>query len=104
MSAAGAWSLATVDLNGSPVACLETSAGLYRLEPSLARVGLSGATTVQGLFAEWDRSRVALADAVAELDETDRVEGGVRLSPLLPGKVVCTGANYYDHLAEMGIP
>ena len=28
-----------------------------------------------------------------------------RLAPLLyPGKILCAGANYYDHLAEMGMP
>ena len=28
-----------------------------------------------------------------------------RLSPILyPGKVLCAGANYYDHLKEMGVP
>src|SRR5947207_1865756 len=43
MSEADVWSLATIDVDGTPVACIETSAGLYRLEPSLARVGLSGA-------------------------------------------------------------
>ena len=104
MSEADVWSLATADVDGMPVACVETSAGLYRLEPSLARVGLNGASTVVGLFAEWDRSRSALSNALGQLDEKDRVEAGRRLSPLTPGKVVCTGANYYDHLAEMGMP
>jgi 2-keto-4-pentenoate hydratase/2-oxohepta-3-ene-1,7-dioic acid hydratase in catechol pathway len=31
--------------------------------------------------------------------------GAPRLAPLLyPGKVLCAGANYYDHIAEMGVP
>ena len=30
---------------------------------------------------------------------------GPRLAPLLyPGKIMCAGANYFDHLAEMGMP
>ncbi len=43
------WALATVMLDG-PTACLEVDGNLYRLRPSLARAGWSGATDVASLF------------------------------------------------------
>jgi len=102
---AGSWALATISVAGEPVACLESGGRLYRLEPSLRRVGLSGMSSVAGLFADWGASASALERAVSRLDPADAVEGGVRLAPLLyPGKILCAGANYFDHLAEMGMP
>lgn len=99
------WALATVALDG-PTACLEVGDNLYRLGPSLARAGWSGATDVASLFSDWDRSRAALDKAAAAVSNEDKVPPtSDRLSPLLyPGKVLCAGANYYDHLKEMGVP
>ena len=98
------WSLATI-ATGQPTACLEVDGTLYRLQPSLARAGLPGMATVMDLFADWDRSRAAIEASLAQLDPADRVAAGPRLPPLLyPGKVLCAGANYFDHLAEMGMP
>jgi 2-keto-4-pentenoate hydratase/2-oxohepta-3-ene-1,7-dioic acid hydratase in catechol pathway len=99
------WALATVMLDG-PTACLEVDGNLYRLGPSLARAGWSGATDVASLFSDWDRSRAALDKAAAAVSAEDKVSAGSeRLAPLLyPGKVLCAGANYYDHLKEMGVP
>ena len=99
------WALSTVKLDG-PTACLEVDGNLYRLGPSLARVGWSGATDVVNLFVDWDRSRAALDKAAAVVSAEDKVPAGAeRLAPLLyPGKVLCAGANYYDHLKEMGVP
>ena len=102
---AGSWALATISVAGEPIACLESGGRLYRLEPSLGRVGLSGMSSVAVLFADWGASASALERAVSLLDPADAVEGGVRLAPLLyPGKILCAGANYFDHLAEMGMP
>ena len=58
------------------------------------------------LFADWERSRAALDKAAALVRAEDRVPAGTQcLAPLLyPGKVLCAGANYYDHLKEMGVP
>jgi 2-keto-4-pentenoate hydratase/2-oxohepta-3-ene-1,7-dioic acid hydratase in catechol pathway len=99
------WSLATVSLNG-PTACLEVNGALYRLGPSLTRAGMSGVTTVAGLFPDWERSRAALDKAAGLVSAEDMIPAGSpRLAPLLyPGKVLCAGANYYDHLKEMGVP
>ncbi|WP_342359430.1 fumarylacetoacetate hydrolase family protein [Terrarubrum flagellatum] len=99
------WSLATVSAAEAPVACLEAGGSLYRLEPSLARVGLPGLTSVAALFADWPAAKPALDAAVGKVDAKDAVTPGARLAPLLyPGKVLCAGANYYDHMAEMGFP
>ena len=99
------WSLATMSTPGGPTACLEAGGNLYRLEPSLARAGLPGMATAMDLFADWDRAQAALDASLSTLDDADIVPPGPRLSPLLyPGKVLCAGANYFDHLAEMGMP
>ena len=105
MSTPPNWSLATVVTNGGTAAVIEHAGVLYALAPSLARAGLPGMATVAGLFAEWDRSLSALNTAIATLDRADCVTAEARLAPLLyPGKILCAGANYFDHLAEMGMP
>lgn len=98
------WALATVAIDGQPVPCLETSGGLFRLEPSLARAGVH-ASSVAALFDDWAASRRAIEASLGTLAPADRVNGSTRLAPLLyPGKIICAGANYFDHLAEMGMP
>jgi 2-keto-4-pentenoate hydratase/2-oxohepta-3-ene-1,7-dioic acid hydratase in catechol pathway len=99
------WSLATLDVDAAPVACLEVDGALYRLAPTLARAGLPGAASVMDLFADWDRAADAIGKSLATLDAADIVTPTRRLAPLLyPGKILCAGANYFDHLAEMGMP
>jgi 2-keto-4-pentenoate hydratase/2-oxohepta-3-ene-1,7-dioic acid hydratase in catechol pathway len=99
------WSLATVAMNG-PTACLEVGGALYRLGPSLSRAGITGVTTVVNLFTDWERSRAALDKAAGLVLPEDHIPSdSPRLAPILyPGKVLCAGANYYDHLKEMGVP
>lgn len=99
------WSLATIDRDGTPTACIEVEGMTYALQPSLARAGLPSMGAVIDLFADWDRSKAAIEASLPILDLADTVPTGRRLAPLLyPGKVLCAGANYYDHLAEMGMP
>ena len=99
------WALATVEVAGAPVACIEAGGALYGLAPTLARAGLPGIGTVAALFADWGKAAAALDRAVGLVDPADRVEPTRRLAPLLyPGKILCAGANYFDHLAEMGMP
>jgi 2-keto-4-pentenoate hydratase/2-oxohepta-3-ene-1,7-dioic acid hydratase in catechol pathway len=100
------WALATVDENGVPVPCLEVDNALYRLAPSLQRAGTESWATVRGLFDNWERAQSILTHAATAVRAEDRVaDGATRLAPLLyPGKILCAGANYYDHLAEMGMP
>jgi 2-keto-4-pentenoate hydratase/2-oxohepta-3-ene-1,7-dioic acid hydratase in catechol pathway len=100
-----AWTLATLRGEDGPEAVLETGGRAYRLGPSLARAGLPGMDAVADLFAEWPAALAALDRAAATVSAEDAVSGGTRLAPLLyPGKILCAGANYYDHLAEMGMP
>jgi 2-keto-4-pentenoate hydratase/2-oxohepta-3-ene-1,7-dioic acid hydratase in catechol pathway len=97
------WALATVDTGVGPLACVERSGQLYRLESVLARAGLPGEDTVLQLFEHWDWALEALD--TAEFRPEDAVPAARRLAPLLyPGKILCAGANYYKHLAEMGMP
>ena len=99
------WSLATFAQGDQAVAALEVGGVAYRLAPSLARVGLAGQDSVLGLFGDWASSLAALNAAASQVQAADALPEGQRLAPLLyPGKILCAGANYYDHLAEMGMP
>lgn len=100
------WALATVSVSGVPVACLETAAGLYRLGPSLVRVGAPPIDDVVRLFEDWEAMLPRLDAAAAAVSSEDALPAdSPRLSPLRwPGKVLCAGANYYRHLEEMGVP
>lgn len=63
---------------------------------------------LRDLFGEWGWFRSLLADAVHRLSPTARgrePEDLVFLPPVInPGKLICIGANYRDHLAEMKAP
>ncbi|HMI20611.1 MAG TPA: fumarylacetoacetate hydrolase family protein [Sphingomonas sp.] len=62
------------------------------------------------LLQDWARWSNALDAAVATAGERFRSEGSpaadARFRPPLkaPGKLICIGANYHDHIAEMPIP
>jgi 2-keto-4-pentenoate hydratase/2-oxohepta-3-ene-1,7-dioic acid hydratase in catechol pathway len=100
-----AWTLATIAGDAGDIACVGVGGSLYKLAPSLARVGLNGMDSVIGLFDDWPRSRAALDACVTHVQTADIVSGGTRRAPLMyPGKILCAGANYFDHLAEMGMP
>ena len=104
-SASAAWSLATVSSSAGAVACLETGDRLYRLEPSLARVGMPGVASVQAAFVDEREPWRRLPEAARVVQAADEVTATGRLAPLqYPGKILCAGANYFDHLAEMGMP
>ena len=99
------WSLATFAQGDQAMAALEVGGVAYRLAPSLARVGLAGQDSVLGLFGDWASSLAALNAAASQVQAADALPAGQRLAPLLyPGKILCAGANYFDHLAEMGMP
>ena len=106
-----AFALATAEFGGKPEACLEAGGTFYPLAASAARLGLRGLEgNLVGCFAEWEKSFAAFAtltekaptacaDLARPLSDTNL------LAPLrYPGKVLCAGANYYDHIAEMGVP
>ena len=96
------WSLATFAQGDQAVAALEVGGVAYRLAPSLARVGLAGQDSVLGLFSDWARSLTAINAAASQVQASDQITAASRLAPVLyPGKILCAGANYYDHLAAL---
>ena len=71
--------------------------GVIRRAPD----ALAGRTMLEVLGA-WDELAPALRGL--DPDRLDPVPGAVLAAPLLhPRKVLCAGANYYAHLAEMGV-
>jgi len=90
-------SLVTVLEDGLPVGCAEWQGGLYRL------ADLGAPREVATLFEDWPHWSAQLA---AAKPTGAPLPGGLPvLAPLLyPGKILCAGANYYDHSAEMGVP
>ena len=81
------FSLCTVEAAGRPVACVERDGRYFRLQKDLMT-----------LLAR--KARRSMGSRAARRCSADRV-----LTPLqYPGKVLCAGANYYDHMEEMGVP
>ncbi|MBV8839911.1 MAG: fumarylacetoacetate hydrolase family protein, partial [Alphaproteobacteria bacterium] len=79
---------------------------LYPLAALAASGGKALPSSNVAIFADWERSRAALAElaAAAAKSGVAPVEGKLAAPLLYPGKVLCAGANYYDHMAEMGFP
>ena len=74
-----------------------TGADLQVRHPPAPLDGLSLLRVVEG----WERSAPLLQDL--DVGELGLVPGAEVVAPLTyPGKVLCAGANYYDHAAEMG--
>jgi len=101
----GPWALATIDRDGAALGCLEMGGRLYPLDKALGHVGGPVVGSVREAFAQWETVEPWLARAADAVQPGAAVEGAARLAPILhPGKVLCAGANYYQHLAEMGVP
>jgi 2-keto-4-pentenoate hydratase/2-oxohepta-3-ene-1,7-dioic acid hydratase in catechol pathway len=98
------WALATARIGGSPAPCLVAGNALYPLRELADDMG--GATTRE-LFTDWSAARARL-DALAKLAPSRSgipIHNADLLAPVTdPGKILCAGANYYDHMAEMGFP
>jgi len=99
------YALVTVMHQGRPQPCLDVNG---RFHPFATLPGAPALPdSIAALFDDWSRhdetlSRAAAACAPGTGLTADQVEV---LAPLrYPGKVLCAGANYYDHLAEMGMP
>ena len=103
------FALATAEIGGRPEACLLTGGKIYPVAAAGARLGLSGlGGNLVALFDGWDKAFAALT-ALADKAPGACADLALASAPLLaplryPGKVLCAGANYYDHLAEMGVP
>lgn len=102
------FALATVEHRGEPVACLEQGGNFFPLT-TLARAANRPhlPTTVAGLFSDVSRGLNDLPALSAQCTPGHALPADsiTVLAPLLyPGKILCAGANYFDHLAEMGMP
>lgn len=89
------YALMTVEIDGVATGCAEIDGALYRLSD------LGAPATVAALFDDWPRWSKHLASA----PKATALPAGLKvLAPLqFPGKILCAGANYYDHSAEMGV-
>ena len=101
------WAVATARIGGKATPCLHLRGRLYPF-PSLA-TGLP--ESALGLFADWAAAAARFDRIVGEIELGKRRPmwvnevGAELLAPLhYPGKILCAGANYYDHMAEMGFP
>jgi 2-keto-4-pentenoate hydratase/2-oxohepta-3-ene-1,7-dioic acid hydratase in catechol pathway len=97
------WGLATM-AGGKPA--LVVDGKLYPLAALAASSGKALPSSSVAIFADWERSRPALAGLAASAVKSGvaPVEEQLAAPLLYPGKVLCAGANYYDHMAEMGFP
>jgi 2,4-diketo-3-deoxy-L-fuconate hydrolase len=90
--------LGTVEDRGSARAVLAVDGGLVFLDEAVP----DAPAGVRELIAGWERWGEAVR-AAAQRAGTPRDD--VRLlPPLAPAKVLCVGANYHDHVAEMAGP
>lgn len=90
------FSLQTLLVDGKPTGCANIGGATYRL------TDLGAPAKVADLFEDWPRWEAHLAAAKPSGGALS--EGLPVLAPLqFPGKILCAGANYYDHSAEMGV-
>jgi 2-keto-4-pentenoate hydratase/2-oxohepta-3-ene-1,7-dioic acid hydratase in catechol pathway len=107
-----AFSLATFRIGGKPVPVIEVGGKAYDLSvvaPQL--IGNDLSSGLLPLFRDWKRSEADLMELAGTLpagksgEVTKPSDASDILAPLLyPSKVICTGANYSDHLKELGFP
>jgi 2-keto-4-pentenoate hydratase/2-oxohepta-3-ene-1,7-dioic acid hydratase in catechol pathway len=99
------WALATVLVDGKPTPCLQVDGRFYKF----ATLDAALPPGLIDLFSDWQAVSTKLGDLAAKIASGSGpppLSPGARvLAPLLyPGKILCAGANYYDHMAEMGFP
>ncbi len=99
-SLAGApWALTSYRRPGDP----SVRAGVLRADGRIVGLGEDGDDGILALLARWDEAVDALravdANVAPPIDEAQP-----DLVLRYPPKVVCAGANYHAHLAEMGVP
>jgi 2-keto-4-pentenoate hydratase/2-oxohepta-3-ene-1,7-dioic acid hydratase in catechol pathway len=97
-----AYHLAGAELDGLPCILLARDDALYPLADVLGGVP----ALLPELLAEWPRWQPSIAAVAANgaLDAVEPVTPSRWLVPVRPGKLVCIGTNYRDHLLEMGTP
>ncbi|QSE87288.1 fumarylacetoacetate hydrolase family protein (plasmid) [Rhodococcus pseudokoreensis] len=105
------FSLATIRVDGTPIPVLSMDGKLYRitdLAPEVLAPNPAGG--LMTVFAHWNTAEPVLQRAAGDLTDGVLTCAPVNapgledwLTPLqYPGKVICTGANYYDHVTQDG--
>ena len=100
------FTLKTVALNDQAIGCIECNGDSYALTDLVRHNHCPDLpTTVIGLFADWAGNVARLNAACDNLAGLTPLPGNLPLlAPLqYPGKLLCAGANYYDHNLEMGV-
>jgi 2-keto-4-pentenoate hydratase/2-oxohepta-3-ene-1,7-dioic acid hydratase in catechol pathway len=102
------WALATIG-GTKPEPGLIVDGRLYSLAAVAQAAGKTLPSSTVDLFAGWPRMQTVLAELAASAGPngvayTDAAAAKFAAPLLYPGKVLCAGANYYDHMAEMGFP
>jgi 2-keto-4-pentenoate hydratase/2-oxohepta-3-ene-1,7-dioic acid hydratase in catechol pathway len=104
----GRYRLATVRHQRRDTAMVERDGWLLPLSVLLDDEGAFD--DLSSLIADWTRLSAVLGGRVAAAGDRFETQGvaatGVAFRPPLaaPGKIVCIGANYHDHIAEMPVP
>lgn len=110
-----AYRLATVDLGGAPSVVVERGgravplAALLRTD-DLDRLGGAAPRDVMPLIEDWAIWSALLSERVEAgagiFGQDGLAAESLRFLPpiALPRKLICIGANYHDHIAEMPIP
>ena len=90
------FSLSTLLVDGAATGCATIAGKTYRL------TDLGAPAAVAALFEDWPRWSAHLH--AAQPAGAALPDGLPVLAPMqYPGKILCAGANYYDHSAEMGV-
>lgn len=99
--------LAVIELDGASRAVIEQDGSFFAMSAELA--GLSEAPKdILPLLANWPQSEQRIAawlEAGSDRAACAIAAPAAFLPPIArPGKVVCIGSNYHDHIAEMRVP
>lgn len=98
----GTFGLATVLVEDRPAVAIMTATGLVPLAAVVDdRPAPAG---VRDLLGDWDGWCDAIADGLAEREPELLDESRTRFLPPVPDPptIYCSGANYHDHVTEMG--
>ena len=90
------WALAQYRTSRGVATGIHVDDGVLTAPPAIGELG------VMELLQDWDRWAEVLR--AVDLDTLTPVEDADLVAPLTyPSKVICAGANYYDHADEMGV-
>ncbi len=92
------WRIGTVEIDGHPRVVVSHEGGLTLLDTLL---GDGAPADVRAFLDDGDRWTDAVDEAMRAVPVADVVDEPVWAAPLLPAKLICIGANYAEHNAEM---